>query len=38
MTGLRDLPYITAPDSAHVLWTAPYGFGGITGGVIRRNY
>jgi hypothetical protein len=33
MTGLRDLPYITAPDTAHVLWTAPYGFGGITGGV-----
>jgi hypothetical protein len=32
MTGLRDLPYITAPNSAHIMWTAPYGFGGITGG------
>ena len=32
MTGLRDLPFITAPNSAHILWTAPYGFGGVTGG------
>jgi hypothetical protein len=32
MTGLRDLPYISAPNSAHVVWTAPYGFGGISGG------
>ncbi len=32
ITGLRDLPYITAPNSAHIVWTAPYGYGGITGG------
>ncbi|MCW3995113.1 MAG: PQQ-binding-like beta-propeller repeat protein [Candidatus Bathyarchaeota archaeon] len=37
MTGLRDLPYITAPNSAHVLWTAPYGFGGITGGLYSNG-
>ncbi len=37
MTGLRDLPYITAPNSAHILWTAPYGFGGVTGGAYLNN-
>jgi hypothetical protein len=25
-------PYSTAPNSAHILWTKPYSFGGIMGG------
>jgi hypothetical protein len=25
-------PYTTAPNSAHILWTKPYSFGGIMGG------
>jgi len=32
ITGLKDLPYITGPDTAHVVWTEPYFFGGIAGG------
>ena len=32
ITGNRDNPYITAPDTAHVMWTEPYFFGGIAGG------
>jgi hypothetical protein len=31
ITDLRDLSFISAPDTAHVVWTAPYGFGGIVG-------
>lgn len=37
MTGLRDLPLISAPNSAHVVWTTPYGFGGIAGGNYTGN-
>jgi outer membrane protein assembly factor BamB len=25
-------PYSTAPNTAHILWTKPYGFGGLMGG------
>ena len=32
ITGLRDLPYITAPNTAHIMWTEPYFYGGIAGG------
>ena len=32
ITGNRDDPYITAPNSAHVVLTEPYFFGGIAGG------
>ena len=32
ITGDRGLPYITTPNSAHVMWTEPYFFGGIAGG------
>jgi outer membrane protein assembly factor BamB len=32
ITGSREDPYITTPDSAHVMWAEPYFFGGIAGG------
>src|SRR3972149_3877401 len=32
ITGTRDDPYITTPDTAHIVWTEPYFFGGIAGG------
>jgi outer membrane protein assembly factor BamB len=32
ITGERYLPYITTPNSAHIMWTEPYFFGGIAGG------
>jgi outer membrane protein assembly factor BamB len=37
ITGNRDLQYITAPDSPHVLWTEPYFYGGIAGGAFEAN-
>ncbi len=30
-------PYTTAPNSAHILWTKPYSFGGIMGGDFGGN-
>jgi hypothetical protein len=32
ISGNPDLSYITAPDTAHVMWTEPYFFGGVAGG------
>ncbi|MCW4030307.1 MAG: PQQ-like beta-propeller repeat protein [Candidatus Bathyarchaeota archaeon] len=32
ITGNRGLQYVTSPNSAHVMWTEPYFFGGIAGG------
>ena len=32
ITDTRDNPYITTPNTAHVMWTEPYFFGGIAGG------
>ena len=32
ITDRYDNPYITTPNTAHVMWTEPYFFGGIAGG------
>jgi len=37
ITGTRDDPYITTPDTAHVVWTEPYFYGGIAGGAFESN-